>query len=320
MIMEESSPTARALLALELIQNQPGISGERLADRLGVSDRAARRYVGILRETGIPIESTPGRYGGYRIGRGFRLPPLMFSTAEALGLMMAALEGNRRAADAGDPAGSALDKILRVLPAPVAKPAEAIRQMIPARTGAGATNPDPEITAALVQSSAAHQRLRILYGTGEGYPMEVDPWAVSVRHGRWYLLCWSHTKDARRVLRVDRVSRVDTLPDTFEPPAGLDPFRAIEEHLAEGWKYQVEVVVEASVKAVAQWVPRNLGRLEEIDDEHTRLIGSTDEPDWYAQRLTLIEAPFHILSPTELCEAAQALGDRLVRASANPRP
>jgi predicted DNA-binding transcriptional regulator YafY len=312
--MEESSPTARALLALELIQNQPGISGERLADRLGVTDRAARRYVGILRETGIPIESTPGRYGGYRVGRGFRLPPLMFSTAEALGLMMAALEGNRRAADATDPAGSALDKILRVLPTPVAQPAEAIRQMITPRAGAGATNPDPEITAALVQSAAARHRLRIRYGTGEGYPMEVDPWAVSMRHGRWYLLCWSHTKDARRVLRIDRVTKIDTLSDTFVPPAELDPFATIEEHLAEGWKYQVEVVVDAPLKEVAQWIPRNLGRLEEIDNDHTRLIGSTDEPGWYVQRLTLVEAPFHIVSPAELAESAQALGRRLVQA------
>ncbi|TDO50873.1 WYL domain-containing protein [Kribbella sp. VKM Ac-2527] len=149
--------------------------------------------------------------------------------------------------------------------------------------------------------------------------MEVDPWAVSVRHGRWYLLCWSHTKEARRVLRIDRMTKIDTLPDTFVPPAQLDPFRTIEEHLAEGWKYQVEVVVDAPLKTVAQWIPRNLGRLEEIDDDHTRLIGSTDEPGWYANRLTLVEAPFHIISPAELAEAAQALGRRLVQAGGGRR-
>ncbi|MFZ0139945.1 MAG: HTH domain-containing protein, partial [Aeromicrobium sp.] len=96
MLRETTSPTARALLVLELLQNAPGITADRLGERLGVSERAARRYVAILRETGIPIESTRGPYGGYRVGRGVRLPPLMFTATEALGLVMAALEGHRQ--------------------------------------------------------------------------------------------------------------------------------------------------------------------------------------------------------------------------------
>ena len=82
----DASPTARALLALELVQDSPGITAERLGDKLGVSDRAARRYVEILREAGIPIVSARGQYGGYRLGRGVRIPPLMFSATEALAL------------------------------------------------------------------------------------------------------------------------------------------------------------------------------------------------------------------------------------------
>jgi len=102
----ESSPTARALLALELVQSSPGITANRPADTLGVSERAARRYVAILREAGIPIESVRGRYGGYRAGRGLRLPPLMFSAAEALGLVMAVLDGHHDASDPTDPVGT----------------------------------------------------------------------------------------------------------------------------------------------------------------------------------------------------------------------
>jgi predicted DNA-binding transcriptional regulator YafY len=59
-VIDDASPTARALLALELVQGSPGISAERLADKLGVSERATRRYVAILREAGIPIESVVG--------------------------------------------------------------------------------------------------------------------------------------------------------------------------------------------------------------------------------------------------------------------
>ncbi len=103
---------------------QPGITADRLADKLGVSERAARRYVGILREAGIPIESVRGPYGGYRVGRGLRLPPLMFSAAEALELVMAVLDGHHDASDPTNPVGSALGKIVRALPEPVADLAE----------------------------------------------------------------------------------------------------------------------------------------------------------------------------------------------------
>jgi predicted DNA-binding transcriptional regulator YafY len=75
--------------------------------------------------------------------------------------------------------------------------------------------------------------------------MDVDPWAVILRHSRWYLLCWSHTRDARRVLRVDRIASAAPLPDTFTPPPGLDPLRVLEEHLSQGWKFPVDVLIDA---------------------------------------------------------------------------
>ena len=95
--MPDASPTARALRALEMIQNSPGITAHRLGQRLGVTERAARRYVAILREADLPIESVGGPYGGYRVGRGLRLAPLMFTAAEAMGLAMVVLEGHRPA-------------------------------------------------------------------------------------------------------------------------------------------------------------------------------------------------------------------------------
>ena len=108
--------------------------------------------------------------------------------------------------------------------------------------------------------------------------MEVDPWAVVVRHGRWYLLCRSPAKDARRAYRIDRVRAVEVLDETFIPPADLDPVAMLEEHLAVGWEYDVEVVIDAPFDTVARCVPRALGRLEAVDDGTTRLVGSTGNP------------------------------------------
>jgi predicted DNA-binding transcriptional regulator YafY len=316
-VVYDASPTARALLVLELVQDRPGITADRLAERLGVSERAARRYVGILREAGVPIESLRGRYGGYRVGRGLRLPPLMFTTPEALALVMAVLEAHHGAADTTDPVGRALGKIIRVLPEPVAAPAEAVRRVSARGPDPEGTRPDPEITALLVQSCHSRHRLRLDYQLPPGTErvMDIDPWAVVVRHGRWYLLCWSHTKEARRVLRVDRIDAVDVLDDTFALPADLDPVHTLEEHLAEGWRYDVEVVIDAPVAKAAGWIRRNVGRLEAIDADHTRLVATTDEPEWYAEHLAAVRAPFRVVGSPEVRNAVHDLGRRLVEAA-----
>src|SRR3954449_10610997 len=230
----DAGPVARALLALDLIQRSPGVTAERLAAEIGVSARAARRYVAVLREAGIPVESERGPYGGYRVGRGLRLPPLVFTATEALGLVMAVLDGHH---DAGDPAslvGGALGKIIRALPEPVAAQAEAVRRATAPAPDRAAARPDPQTTTVLVQACSDRRRVRVHYRSeaGSEWDAEIDPWAVVVRHGRWYVLCWSHTSAARRAYRVDRIGEVTVLAAAFETPAGLDPVAELEEHLA----------------------------------------------------------------------------------------
>jgi predicted DNA-binding transcriptional regulator YafY len=288
-----------------------------LAGRLGVSSRAARRYVSILRGAGIPVESVRGPYGGYRLGRGLRLPPLMFSAAEALGLVMAVLDGHHEASDPADPVGSALGKIMRALPEPIAAQAEAVRRTTAPAPDRAAVRPDPGTTIALVQACSVRRRVRLGYRSEAGteFAVEVDPWAIVVRHGRWYLLCCAPGTDARRAYRVDRVRSVDVLADTFTPPDDLDPIAMLEDHLALGWEYDAEVVIGAPLEAVARCVPRNLGRLEALDDGTSRLIGSTSNPAWYAEQLATIPAPYRIVRCPELRTAARVLGERLLAAA-----
>jgi predicted DNA-binding transcriptional regulator YafY len=303
------------MLALEMIQDTPGITAHTLGKRLGVTDRAARRYVAILREADLPIDSVSGRYGGYRVGRGLRLPPLMFTPAEAMGMVMAVLEGHRQAADPTDLVGGALAKILRVLPERVAGPVRAVRE-VSAPPPAGQRRVSPELTNRLIEACTAARRVRLVYRMGEAAErvMEVDPWAVVLRHSRWYLLGWSHTVQAQRVLRVDRIAAIEILPDTFTPPPELDALRTLEEHLSQGWTYPVEVLVDACIGETSRWVPRSLARLEE-DGGRTRLRGTTDDPDWYARQLAAIPATFRVLASPELQRATAALGQRLMHAA-----
>jgi predicted DNA-binding transcriptional regulator YafY len=316
-VRDETTPTARALLALELLQDSPGITADRLADKIGVSERAARRYVGILREAGIPIESVRGPYGGYRVGRGVRLPPLTFSAAEALGLVMAVLDGHHEAADAADPVGSALGKLLRALPAPVAAQADAVRRTTAPAPDRSAVRPDPATATTLVQACADGRRVRLGYRSESGaeWDQEVDPWAVVVRHGRWYLLCWSHRAEARRAYRVDRVTAAEVLAAATTRPADLDPVAELEAHLATGWEYEAEVVIDAPVEAVAPCLPRTVGTLEPIDAATCRLVGTTSDPAWYAEELTRIRAPYRIVRGPEIRAAARVVGERLLAAA-----
>ena len=313
------SPTARALMALEAIQASPGITAADLGRRLGVTERAARRYVAILREADLPIDSVSGPYGGYRVGRGLRLPPLMFTAAEAMGLVMAVLEGHRQAASPADLVGGALAKIVRVLPERVAGPVRAVRD-VSADDRTPVRSPDPDLTTQLIEACSSARRVRLGYRVGgsRDRTIDVDSWAVVLRHSRWYLLGWSHAAQARRVLRLDRIVSVETLPDTFTPPEDLDALRTLEEHLSQGWTHPVDVLVDATVEQTGRWLPRSLARLQAEPDGRTRLLATTDEPGWYARQLAAIPAPFRVLGCGELRDAVAALGQRLAQSAADP--
>ena len=311
----EISPTARALRALEVLQTRPGTTANELADRLGVTERAARRYVEILREAGIPVSSARGPHGGYRLGRGTRLPPVSFTQTEALGLVMAVLDGHPDA-DGDDLVDTALGKVIRALPEDVGRQAAALREHASAAPDRFAARPDTTVTSELVAAIAARRRVLVTYRgeSGSEWVAEVDPWAVVVRYGRWYLLCHSHRAGATRTYRVDRVHAVEHTDRAFTPPDGLDPVASLEEHLGTGWQFTTRVVFDAPLADVAPWVGAQMGRLEAADDGCV-LVGSTRNPAMYAQEwLASVPYPFRVEDGPELQEAVRALAQRFAAA------
>jgi predicted DNA-binding transcriptional regulator YafY len=310
------SPTARALRTLEILQTRPGTTADELAERLGVTERAARRYVGILREAGIPVESTRGPHGGYRLGRGTRLPPVVFTQAEALGLVMAVLDGQPAAARADDLVGSALGKVIRALPDSVGREAAALREHASAAPYRSSTRPDPATTSALVAAVAARRRVQVTYRSeaGNEWETEVDPWAVVVRYGRWYLLCHSHRADAIRTYRVDRLLAVQQTAHAFEAPEDLDAVAVLEENLGAGWEFATRVVFDAPLAEVAPWIRAPMGRLEPWGDGCV-LVGSTSNPAMYAQEwLAGVPFGFRVDGGPELRAAVEALASRFAAA------
>jgi predicted DNA-binding transcriptional regulator YafY len=173
----------------------------------------------------------------------------------------------------------------------------------------------------LVRACSEHRRVRLRYRseTGVERVLEAEPWAVVVRHSRWYLLCHAVTSGAVRAYRVDRVREVEVGAEGFVPPSGLDPVRALEEHLAVGWEYDVEVLIEAALETVAPCLPRTLGRLERVDAGTTRLSGTTSNPTWYAEQLARVPTAYLVTHGEEVRAALKLLGARMTAASGRGR-
>ncbi len=313
--MPDSSPTARALQCLGLVQARPGITAGELAGRLDVSTRAVRRYVAILREAEIPIDSVSGPHGGYRVGRGVRMPPVLFSEAEALALTMAALT---HVAEGDELVSRGLSKLVQSLPGKAGEQAAAMwTHAVPARSHAAA-RADPSVSSVLVAAAAERRKTRIGYRSAAGSTTErtVDPWAVVARRRLWYLLCWDDDAQAVRTYRVDRVVRVATLAQRFDPPPGLDPVALVEQHLGSGRRYATLVRFHAPVTHVRPFVGPVMGRLEPVDGGAACLLtGTTDNPQMYAgEWLAAIPVPFRVLGGPELAVAVAHVAEHLARA------
>jgi predicted DNA-binding transcriptional regulator YafY len=314
-----ASPTARALRTLEILQARPGTTADQLAAGLGVTERAARRYVAILREAGIAVESTRGPYGGYRLGRGTRLPAVVFTEEQALSLVMAVLDGQPAAIDADNLVGAALSKLIRALPEIVGQQAAALRAYAAAAPDRRSARADPATTSALVAAVADRHRVLVTYATenGDDWEAEADPWAVVVRFGRWYLLCHSHRADAIRTYRIDRIRAVRQLPQRFTPPDHLDPVAALEENLGSGWKYPTRIVFHEPHERVAPWIRPTMGRLEP-DGNRCVLTGSTTNTQMYAQEwLAAMPFGFTVEEGPELRAAVAAVAARLTASLEN---
>jgi predicted DNA-binding transcriptional regulator YafY len=316
--MDATRPASRLLAMLELLQDRPGITGPQLADRLGVSSRTIRRYVGALQEMGIPVEPLPGRYGGYRLIAGFRLPPLMFSADEAIGLVLAIIAARPQGASGDDhPAERAIAKIERVLSPDLARRIDEIREGVLMPTGmwdAGAVFPDPDVLSTLTHASLAGHRVWMRYSSwsSDETAREVDPYGVVALYGRWYLHGWCHLRGDRRTFRVDRIRRADLLPQTFERPEDIDALAAVEASLALSRGWRVAVRVHAPIAEVRPHVRTSFAVLERDGDGETMLLASADDVDWFAWRLMAVPFAMTVLEPPELREAFGRIGERML--------
>jgi predicted DNA-binding transcriptional regulator YafY len=205
--------SARLLQLLSLFQGRCYWSGQDLARRLGVTDRTLRRDVDRLRSLGYPIHSTVGAEGGYQLGAGSKMPPLLLGDDEALAVAL----GLRAAAGGGiegmeEAAMRALAKIEQLLPSRLSHRLTALQAMIVTRAGPGSPVTIPTLST-LANACRDQHTLRFRYRdeAGSASARSVEPHRLVHTGRRWYLVAWDTDRKDWRTFRVDRIqSRLAT--------------------------------------------------------------------------------------------------------------
>jgi predicted DNA-binding transcriptional regulator YafY len=309
-------PTTRVLTVLELLQSRSRLSGSELAERLEVDRRTVRRYVTMLQDLGVPIESEPGRYGGYTLRPGYKLPPMMFTEEETLALTLGLLVVRRLGmTDAAPAVEGALSKLDRVLP-------DQLRGRIQAVQGALAFTPmresvrlsDP--TRLLTLTSAAQQTRRVWlrYRSGEEVTERaIDPYGVVHHAGRWYTVGWCHLREDVRMFRLDRILALEPRTEAFVRPLDFDCADYVLRSLATvPWGWPIEVLLELPLEEARRRVPADIGTLEAVKGG-VMLRTRADNLDWMTRVLVSIGCAFRVLRPPELRDALRQTASSLAR-------
>jgi len=304
--MEPYRPTSRVLTVLELLQSRRKITGAEIAERLEVSPRTARRYVETLRELGVPVRGERGRHGAYSLRPGFKLPPMMFTDDEALGLALGLLTARRLGlAGVAPTVEGALAKLERVMPEALGEKIRALEETIIPAVALPAAPPAGEVVMTLAMAVRERRQVRLRYRSGlaEETERRVDPYAVIHREGYWYAVGHDHLRERLRLFRLDRVLEAEPPGETFVRPPGFDTPQQVLDALASmpQDRWSVEVLLEAAPEEAREQVPPMGVVLEEVEGG-VLMRSSTSDLGWMARVLAGLRCPFVVRRPPELRE------------------
>ncbi len=308
-------PTTRVLAVLELLQTHGRMSGTDLAQRLEVDGRTLRRYITMLQDLGIPIESERGRYGAYVMGAGFKLPPMMFTDDEALALSIGLLAARQVGlAEAAPAVESAQAKLERVMPLALKGRVRALSETIALDLR---DMPVASPGAVMLQMSSAAQlqrRTHMHYRSFQDVDSErdFDPYGLAYRQGRWYVVGHCHLRNDLRSFRLDRVVSVELTETKFTRPSEFDALAYMAHAIATlPRQIQFEVLLKTDLATAQLELLDGMGLLSPTPDG-VLLRGRSDDLVWFAHQLAAFPFAFTIYQPDALKDAVRELAAQLV--------
>ncbi|MGH3407433.1 MAG: helix-turn-helix transcriptional regulator [Streptosporangiaceae bacterium] len=310
--------SARLLRLLSLLQARPEWPGPELATRLAITPRTLRRDIQRLRDLGYPVQATPGVAGGYRLGAGAALPPLLLDDDEAVAVAVSLqTAASQSVTGIAETALSALAKLEQVLPARLRDRTAAVQQATVALPRVAPTV-DLDLLTALATACRRHQALAFGYTSRDGAATErqVEPHRLVHTGYRWYLVARDIARDDWRSFRVDRIAEPRLTGARFVPRDPPDAASFVARAVTTApYRYQARVVIHAAAAIVAERVTPTTGMLEAAGPDRCLLTTGADSLAAIALHLAELGHDFTILEPPGLLTVARDLAARLTRAS-----
>ncbi|MBO0702803.1 MAG: YafY family transcriptional regulator, partial [Candidatus Dormibacteraeota bacterium] len=312
----------RLLRLLSLLQNPRDWSGPELAGRLEVSTRTVRNDIERLRGLGYPVHGTRGAQGGYRLGAGANLPPLLLDDEEAVAVAVG-LRGAAAGAISGIEEISlrALVKLERVLPARLRRRVGAVQS---AMVSVPPDRPGPHVDAGVLTTLASacqeHECVRFRYHAYDGSATRrsAEPHRLVNWGQRWYLVAWDTD---RRDWRTFRADRLELLPPTGRrflphPLPDADLAAYVAHRVSEtGWRFRARITVHAPASVVRPRIPPAAGTVEEVDGQTSVLVVGADDVETMAVYIGLLDIDFTVREPPELVARLEEIAARYRRAT-----
>ena len=293
-----------------------------------------RRYVDHLIDLDVPVESVRGRYGGYRLAPGYRMPPLMLSDDEALAVLLGLAAGRRAGllAITGTASETASAKIRRVLPQRLTRRLDAVLGSLAFTAPPGGTAaPDSAVLLSIADAIRNRRPISIRYTAGDGRrsTRALHPYGLVVHSGRWYLTGTDPEIGEDRTFRLDRIADARALPGSFEPPAGLDPAQRVISGFAEApYRHEVILWIQGTAMQIRARLPASVailagppGASPEAAEtgRWLRVELRAEQLDWLPPVLASLDRPFAIERPEELRSLVAALAARLAESARRAR-
>ncbi len=315
-------PIMRVLTVLEVLQARDHVTGAELAERLEVDLRTVQRYVVRLKDLSIPVESSRGVGGAYRLKPGYRLPPLLLTNEEAFALSLGLNSLRQVGLSAFAPATEgALAKLERVLP-------DALRDSIRTVVDVVAIEPGPWVVSTsvefLIRAASAirsGRRVRFAYQSYAGAVSrrQIEPYAVMHTDGCWYLIGYCLSRRAMRTFRLDRVSDLKMGTGAFKRPTGFDARSYMREHMPfVQSEYQIDIWIDMPIEEAQQRIAPWSVAIEE-QDGGTRLRCGRDRLEMFAAMLLSTGRRIIVHSPPEMKKTFRELARQALRAAGDEK-
>jgi predicted DNA-binding transcriptional regulator YafY len=310
--------TERVLGLLGLLQQRPVWTGPELAERLRVTTRTVRRDVERLRRLGYPVEATQGVGGGYQLGRGRALPPLLLDDAEAVAVAVSLrLAAGGTVSGASEAALRTLAKLDQVMPPRLRGEVRAIHEATQT-IDSGQATVDGDALLRLARAVRDTVRVRFDYESRDRTPSArtVEPVGLVAAGRRWYLMAYDVDRDDWRTFRLDRMGAVEPTTWRFREREHDDPATYVQQAVASSvYRFRARIVVHAPLGEVAERTSVRSAVLSAIDDDTTLLEAGAETLYGLAFHLSFLGWEFEVQEPAELRTALAEMGGRALRAA-----